>query len=130
MAGMTHHIALIVQHDQLYGKPMMQLTRDLSPEAHGLQSIQTDAVRKAMTQLYDQAVITDLLFLESWEIGPIGSIAATLRAAQIRRANAGLAARIREEVLTMRGASFCHTDALRAASVRFSVVPRFGSAAI
>ena len=67
----------------------------------------------------DPAVIADLLFLEAWEVGPMSSIAAAMRAAQIWRANPELAAQIRKEVQQMRAAASSHTAALSAASLRF-----------
>ena len=79
----------------------------------------TDAVRRVLNEISDPTVIADLLFLEAWESGPMSSIAATMRAAQIRRANPELAAQIRKETQRMRAASSGHTAALGAASLRF-----------
>lgn len=42
--------------------------------------------------------VADLLFLEAWEARLAQGVAAILRARQIRRANATLAARIRDEL--------------------------------
>lgn len=57
----------------------------------------TEAVRRALRANPDQHSAEDLLFLESWESAGAGDVAAMLRARQIRRANPGLAAEIREE---------------------------------
>jgi hypothetical protein len=58
----------------------------------------TEAVRRALQQVDDEAAAADLLFLEHWETQRTLDIAATLRASQIRRANPGLAAAIHEEL--------------------------------
>jgi hypothetical protein len=58
----------------------------------------TQAVRQALQSVRDEAIAADLLFLEAWEADPVPSIAATLRAGQIRRANPDLAAAIRAEL--------------------------------
>lgn len=60
----------------------------------------TQAVRRALQAVQDEASAADLLFLEAWEVDPVPSIAATLRAGQIRRANPDLAAAIRAELKT------------------------------
>jgi hypothetical protein len=46
----------------------------------------------------DANATDDLLFLESWEANSVFSVAAVLRASQIRRANPCLAAQIRTEL--------------------------------
>ena len=57
----------------------------------------TQAVRRAL-DAGGGALAADLVFLEMWETEAPPDIAATLRAAQIRRANRGLAAEIRAEL--------------------------------
>ncbi len=64
---------------------------------------QTDAVRRAVADTHSEALVADLLFLERWEMAPIPGPAAALRAAQIRRANPGLAAEVRAEIARARG---------------------------
>lgn len=64
---------------------------------------QTDTVRRAVADARNQALVADLLFLERWEMAPIPGPAAALRAAQIRRANPGLAAEVRAEITRARG---------------------------
>jgi len=58
----------------------------------------TEALRRALRQVRDEAVAADLLFLEDWQTQRHPGIAACLRAAQIRRANPALAAQIHEEL--------------------------------
>jgi hypothetical protein len=57
----------------------------------------TDAVRQALRDVSNPNQRDDLLFLERWELCPEPGLAATRRAAQLRRANPGLAAAIRAE---------------------------------
>lgn len=57
----------------------------------------TDAVRHALRDVNDPALRDDLLFLERWELCAEPGLAATRRAAQLRRANPDLAAAIRAE---------------------------------
>jgi hypothetical protein len=57
----------------------------------------TEAARRAL-QGGGHALAADLVFLEAWASHPPHDIAATLRAAQIRRANRGLAAEISAEL--------------------------------
>ncbi|MGH7043761.1 MAG: hypothetical protein ACREFY_16765 [Acetobacteraceae bacterium] len=57
----------------------------------------TEAVRRAL-HAGGGALAADLVFLEAWECETPRDIAATLRAAQIRRANRRLAAEIRAEL--------------------------------
>ena len=57
----------------------------------------TDAVRQALHEVSDPTERDDLLFLERWELCPEPGVAAARRAAQLRRANPGLAAAIRAE---------------------------------
>ena len=57
----------------------------------------TEAVRRALRAKPDQDSAEDLLFLEHWENARAGDVAAIFRARQIRRANPGLVAEIREE---------------------------------
>jgi hypothetical protein len=61
-------------------------------------SPRTEAVRRALRQVSDQAAAADLLFLEHWETARGCDIAAILRASQIRRANPVLAAEIHAEL--------------------------------
>lgn len=84
-----------------------------------LGKIRTEAVRHALNGMNDVTVIADLLFLEAWEIGPVASVAATLRAAQIRRANPELADKIRVEAQRIRAHTSQHAAALDAAAVHF-----------
>jgi hypothetical protein len=58
----------------------------------------TEALRRALQQTHDEAVAADLLFLEYWQTQRTPDIAASLRAAQIRRANPVLAAEIHAEL--------------------------------
>jgi hypothetical protein len=58
----------------------------------------TEAVRRALQQVSDEAAAADLLFLEDWQTQRRPGIAACLRASQIRRANPVLAAEIHEEL--------------------------------
>ena len=57
----------------------------------------TEAVRRAL-RAGGGGLTADLVFLEAWERQAPPDIAATLRAAQIRRANRSLAAEIRAEL--------------------------------
>lgn len=66
------------------------------------QAPQTQAVRRALMAAASASAAADLLFLEAWEIAPSASLAATLRASQIRRANPRLAAEIGRELGTRR----------------------------
>jgi hypothetical protein len=58
----------------------------------------TQAVRRALQHLHDDKAAADLLFLEAWEMMRPRDLGATLRAAQIRRANRALAAEIDAEL--------------------------------
>ena len=58
----------------------------------------TEALRRALQQVRDEAAAADLLFLEDWQIQLHPGIAACLRASQIRRANPELAAQIDAEL--------------------------------
>ena len=60
------------------------------------------------------ALAADLVFLEAWEHQTPADIAATLRAAQIRRANRSLAAEIRAELRHGRPLSETEREALSA----------------
>jgi len=55
-------------------------------------------VRRALRAVPDETAISDLLFLEAWEMQARPDIASTLRAGQIRRANPLLAEAIRTEL--------------------------------
>jgi hypothetical protein len=58
----------------------------------------TEALRRALLSVRDEAAAADLLFLEDWQNQRYPGIAACLRASQIRRANPKLAAEIRAEL--------------------------------
>jgi hypothetical protein len=58
----------------------------------------TEALRRALQKVHDEAAAADLLFLEYWQIQRIPDVAASLRASQIRRANPTLAAEIHAEL--------------------------------
>jgi hypothetical protein len=58
----------------------------------------TEALRRALQQVHDEAAAADLLFLEDWQTQRRPGIAASLRASQIRRANPALAAEIHAEL--------------------------------
>lgn len=58
----------------------------------------TEALRRALRQVRDEAEAADLLFLEDWQMQRRLDIAASLRASQIRRANPALAAEIHAEL--------------------------------
>jgi hypothetical protein len=60
----------------------------------------TEAVRRALRAAPDETAVSDLLFLEAWEVQAPNDIASTLRAGQIRRANPLLAKAIRAELRT------------------------------
>jgi hypothetical protein len=65
----------------------------------------TRAVARALSALHDPASVSDLLFLERWEMSPLPGTAAALRVGQIRRANPALAAEIRAELARRRPAA-------------------------
>ena len=58
----------------------------------------TEALRRALRQVRDEAAAADLMFLEAWQTQRRPGIAACLRASQIRRANPTLAAEIHAEL--------------------------------
>lgn len=58
----------------------------------------TTALQGAMPAIRDRTARDDLLFLERWEMAPLGGIGPALRVQQIRRANPELAEAIRAEV--------------------------------
>ncbi len=58
----------------------------------------TQALRRVLERVRDEAVAADLLFLEDWQSQRRPQIADSLRASQIRRANPGLAAEIHAEL--------------------------------
>ncbi|MBN8925177.1 MAG: hypothetical protein J0H19_00985 [Rhodospirillales bacterium] len=58
----------------------------------------TAAVRRALSATPDARAAADLLFLEAWEKDRPRDLGATLRAAQIRRANPALVAEIQAEL--------------------------------
>ena len=58
----------------------------------------TEALRRALQRVQDQAAAADLLFLEDWQTQRHPGVAACLRASQIRRANPTLAAAIHAEL--------------------------------
>ena len=58
----------------------------------------TQALRRALLQVHDEAEAADLLFLEDWQTQRRPGLAACLRAGQIRRANRALADEIYAEL--------------------------------
>jgi len=58
----------------------------------------TSAVRDAIANARNEALVADLLFLERWELSPTPGSAGALRVSQIRRANPQLAAAVRAEI--------------------------------
>ena len=58
----------------------------------------TEALRRALLHVDDEAVVADLRFLEDWQSQRYSGVAACLRASQIRRANPELAAQIQAEL--------------------------------
>ncbi len=58
----------------------------------------TEALRRALRQVHDEAAAADLLFLEEWQMQRRPDVADSLRASQIRRANPALAAAIHAEL--------------------------------
>jgi len=68
--------------------------------ANGVQQTgpHTEALRRVLEQVHDEAAAADLLFLEHWQMQRYPDIAASLRASQIRRANPQLAAAISAEL--------------------------------
>lgn len=58
----------------------------------------TEALRRALRQVQDEAAAADLLFLEDWQTQRHPGIAACLRASQIWRANPALADEIYAEL--------------------------------
>ncbi len=66
---------------------------------------QTSAVRRALATARDHTALSDLLFLERWEMAPVPGAAAALRISQIRRANPDLTAAIRAEIARSRAAA-------------------------
>ena len=69
--------------------------QDNGVEQHGPR---TEALRRALRHVDDEAAAADLLFLEDWQAQRRPDIAASLRASQIRRANPALAAEIHAEL--------------------------------
>jgi len=58
----------------------------------------TEAMRRALSVQPDLRALPDLVFLEGFEMNGTASVAAVLRAHQIRRANPTLAADLRAEL--------------------------------
>ena len=58
----------------------------------------TAAVQRAANSFRDDPSVSDLFFLEAWEMGFVPGVSAMLRARQIRRSNPALAAGIRAEL--------------------------------
>ena len=58
----------------------------------------TAALREALALAPSEAVVRDLLYLESWEMAPEPGAGPALRINQLRRANPELAAAIRAEL--------------------------------
>jgi hypothetical protein len=70
----------------------------MESDAGELTGPRTEALRRALRTIRDEAAAADLLFLEFWQMQRHPGIAASLRASQIRRANPGLAAEIHAEL--------------------------------
>ncbi len=81
------------------------MTSDLDVSALPLST----TVRSLLAHPCDERLVSDLLFLERWEICPVPGSAAALRVSQIRRANPELAAAIRGELApgNWKGAASC-----------------------
>ena len=62
----------------------------------------TTAAQRAADSFRNDPNISDLLFLEAWELGCVPGLGAMLRARQIRRSNPALAAEIRAEIIGLR----------------------------
>ncbi len=62
----------------------------------------TSAVKRAVADRRSATLLSDLLFLERWEIAPIPGTAAALRVSQIRRANPDLVAAVQAELAAAR----------------------------
>ncbi|MBW4092276.1 MAG: hypothetical protein HIU82_14380 [Proteobacteria bacterium] len=92
---------------------MPDLQPSLSAHAQPGLPPRTEAVRRAL-HVGGTALAADLVFLEAWESEGPPDIAATLRAAQIRRANRSLAAEIRAELRRGRPLSEAERAALGA----------------
>jgi|GEM_PF-1683023 hypothetical protein len=73
----------------------------------------TAAVQRVLASDHDHTMVSDLLFLEQWEMYPLSGSAAALRINQIRRANPELAAEVRAEVLCGRPLTPTERQALR-----------------
>lgn len=67
-------------------------------ESAGQSGPRTEALRRALQQVRDDAAAADLMFLEEWQTQRHPDIASILRASQIRRANPQLAAAIHAEL--------------------------------
>jgi len=67
-------------------------------EGAGESGPRTEAVRRALRRVRNEAAAADLLFLEQWQMDRRLDVAAALRASQIRRANPDLAAEIHAEL--------------------------------
>ena len=70
----------------------------MQPNVDGQNGPRTEALRRALQQVHDEAAAADLLFLEDWQTQRCPGIAASLRASQIRRANPRLAEEIHAEL--------------------------------
>ncbi len=69
---------------------------------HFLGAPLTAAAQRAVGSFQDDPSISDLFFLEAWELGCVPGLGAMLRARQIRRSNPALAAEIRAELIGLR----------------------------
>ncbi len=67
-------------------------------ESTMVQRPRTQAVVRALHTQHAARALDDLLFFEAWERNPSNELGTLLRAAQIRRANPGLAAAIQAEL--------------------------------
>jgi hypothetical protein len=63
----------------------------------------TTVLREALAGSRTEQEIYDLLYLEHWEVNPLPGPASALRVRQIRRANPGLLAAIRDELQVSAG---------------------------
>ena len=70
----------------------------MQPNVDGQNGPRTEALRRALRQVHDEAAAADLLFLEDWQTQRRPGVAACLRAGQIRRANPRLAEEIHAEL--------------------------------
>jgi hypothetical protein len=77
---------------------MLQETTAMGGNVAEQISPRTEALRRALLRVQDDAAAADLMFLEEWQTQRHPDIASSLRASQIRRANPALAAEIHAEL--------------------------------